>query len=101
MGTGAFSTEVKQPGREADKSPQSGAKIKNAWSYTAIPPYVFMALCLIKHSNNFLSFPWGSSLFRLYLQRKPAISKCTPSCAVDIYKKKTERIKFSSKVETI
>jgi hypothetical protein len=26
---------------------------KNAWCYTATPQYVFMALCLIKHRDNF------------------------------------------------
>jgi hypothetical protein len=34
---------VKKPGRE----------FKNAWSYTSIPPYVFMALCLVKQRDNF------------------------------------------------
>jgi hypothetical protein len=34
---------VKRPGREADHSSPSSAKVKNAWSYTSIPPCVFMA----------------------------------------------------------
>jgi hypothetical protein len=29
---------LKRPGREADHSPPSSAKVKNAWSYTSIPP---------------------------------------------------------------
>jgi hypothetical protein len=29
---------VKRPGREADHSPPSSADVKNAWSYTSIPP---------------------------------------------------------------
>jgi hypothetical protein len=33
---------VKQPGREAEHSPLFGAEVKNAWSYTSTPPYVFM-----------------------------------------------------------
>jgi len=44
---------VKLPGREADHSPQASAKVKNAWSYTCIPPYVFMAWCLVKHREKF------------------------------------------------
>jgi hypothetical protein len=34
---------VKRPGREADQSDASNDKVKNAWSYTASTPYVFMA----------------------------------------------------------
>jgi hypothetical protein len=29
---------VKWPGHEADHSPPSSAKVKNAWSYTSTPP---------------------------------------------------------------
>jgi hypothetical protein len=35
---GALSLGVKWPGREADHSPPSSAEVKNAWSYTSIPP---------------------------------------------------------------
>jgi hypothetical protein len=35
---GALSLGVKQPGCEADHSPPSSAKVKNAWSYTSTPP---------------------------------------------------------------
>jgi hypothetical protein len=45
---GAVSLGVKRSGREADHSPPSSAKVKNAWSYTSIPQYVFMASCLVK-----------------------------------------------------
>jgi len=31
--------------READHSPPSSAEVKNAWSYTSTPQYVFMVLC--------------------------------------------------------
>jgi hypothetical protein len=31
------------PGPEADHSPPYSAEVKNAWSYTSIPPYFFMA----------------------------------------------------------
>jgi hypothetical protein len=51
MGTGV-SLGVKLPGREANYSPPSSAEVKNAWSYTSTPPYVFMAWCLIKRKDN-------------------------------------------------
>jgi hypothetical protein len=38
-----------QLGHEADHSPPSSAQVKNAWSYTSTPQYIFMAWCLIKH----------------------------------------------------
>jgi len=40
---GNLSPEVKNPEHEADKSPPSNTEVKNAWSYTSIPSYVFMA----------------------------------------------------------
>jgi hypothetical protein len=51
--TGTFSLGVNRPGREADHSPPSSAEVKDAWSYTSTPQYVFMAWCLVKHRNNF------------------------------------------------
>jgi hypothetical protein len=49
----ALSLGVKWPGRDADHSPLSSAKVKNAWSYKSTPQYVFMACCLVKHKDNF------------------------------------------------
>jgi hypothetical protein len=49
----SLSLEVKRPGCEADHSPSSSAEVKNAWSYTSTPRYVFMAWCLAKHRDNF------------------------------------------------
>jgi hypothetical protein len=40
---GALSLGTKRPGCEADHSPPSSAEVKNAWSYTSIPQYTFMA----------------------------------------------------------
>jgi len=34
---------AKRPRREVDHLHPSSAKVKNAWSYTSIPPYVFTA----------------------------------------------------------
>jgi len=42
--TGALSLGVKRPGRKADHSLPSSTEVKNAWSYTSTPPYVFMVL---------------------------------------------------------
>jgi hypothetical protein len=39
---GALSLGVKRPGRQTDHSPSSSAEIKNVWSYTSTPQYVFM-----------------------------------------------------------
>jgi hypothetical protein len=45
--------EIKQLWREAEHSPSSRAEVKNMWKYTIIPPYAFMAWCLIKHRDKF------------------------------------------------
>jgi hypothetical protein len=50
---GALSLRLKRPGREADHSPPSSAEVKNVWSYTSTPQYVFIAWCLVKHRDNF------------------------------------------------
>jgi hypothetical protein len=50
---GFLSLGVKRPVREADHSSPSSTEVKNAWSYTSTPQYVFMARCLVKHSENF------------------------------------------------
>jgi hypothetical protein len=42
-----------RPGREADHSPPSSAVVKNAWSYTSTPQYIFMVWCLVKHRDYF------------------------------------------------
>jgi hypothetical protein len=44
---------MKRSGREADHSPPSNAEVKNAWSYTSTPQYVFMTWCLVKHRDSF------------------------------------------------
>jgi hypothetical protein len=38
MGTRDCFPGLKQPGSEADNSPPSSAKVKNAWSCTSTPP---------------------------------------------------------------
>jgi hypothetical protein len=59
---------VRQPGREADHLLPSNAEVKNAWSYTSTRQYVFTALCLVKHRDNFTFTFMGlnySVVFRL------------------------------------
>jgi hypothetical protein len=44
--TGLLSSRVKRPRHEANLSFPSSAEIKNAWSYTSIPPHVCMVWCI-------------------------------------------------------
>jgi hypothetical protein len=50
---GALSLGVKWLGCEADHSPPSSTEVKNVWSYTSTPQYVFMVWCLVKHRDSF------------------------------------------------
>jgi hypothetical protein len=50
---GYLSREIKWSRCEADHSPPPSAEVRNAWSYTPIPPYVFMAWYVVKHRDNF------------------------------------------------
>jgi hypothetical protein len=57
-------------GHEADHWPSS-TKIKYVWSYTSIPLYIFMVLCLIKHRDNTytrinIHVFWCSNLLALF-----------------------------------
>jgi hypothetical protein len=45
------STRDSFPGGEADHSPPSSAEVKNVWSYTSTPQYVFMVWSLVKHRD--------------------------------------------------
>jgi hypothetical protein len=49
VGSGGSFSELKWPGTRAEHLPASNAKIKNVWSYTSTPPYIFMAWCLVQH----------------------------------------------------
>jgi hypothetical protein len=48
---GVLSLGVKRPGREADHSPPSSAEVKNARSYTSIPPLRLHGV--VEHRDNF------------------------------------------------
>jgi hypothetical protein len=54
---GALFMGVKRPRREAHHSCPPSAEVKNAWSYTSTPQYVFVAWCLVKRRDNFLPLP--------------------------------------------
>jgi hypothetical protein len=52
-GPETFTLGVERPGREADHSPPYSAEVKNTWSCTSTPQYVFMSLQLFKHRDSF------------------------------------------------
>jgi hypothetical protein len=56
VGRWALSPVKKPAEREADHSSPSSAEIKNAWSYTSTPTYVFVVLYLAKQKDNFKVF---------------------------------------------
>jgi hypothetical protein len=51
--SGVLSLGLKRPGRETDHSAPSSTEVKNAWSYTSTPQYVFLAWCSVKRRDNF------------------------------------------------
>jgi len=73
MGTRGSFPWVKRPGREADHSFPSSAKVRDAWSYTCTPPICLhdVVLSCIKHRDKYtfllylLPFNHFLSAFRL------------------------------------
>jgi hypothetical protein len=53
---GALSPGIKWPEREANYSPPSTTAVKNFRNYISTAPYVFRALYLVKHRDNFILF---------------------------------------------
>jgi hypothetical protein len=49
---GSLYPPLKWPEREADYSPPSIAEVENAWSNASTSACIFMACCLIKHTDN-------------------------------------------------
>jgi hypothetical protein len=45
--------QISLPEREVNHSPVSNVEVKNIWSYTYTPPYVFMARYFIKQADNY------------------------------------------------
>jgi hypothetical protein len=60
---GALSPRIKRPRCKGDHSPPSSAEVKNAWSYTSITPYVFMAWCLVRHRTRLHAWLNNSQLW--------------------------------------
>jgi hypothetical protein len=52
----ALSPGIKRSGCEANQSLPPIAEVKNTWSYTSTPLYVFMPWCLIKHRIVFVAW---------------------------------------------
>jgi hypothetical protein len=65
---GALSLAVKRPGCEADHSPPSTAKVKNAWSYTSTPPIHLHGVVLSKEQGHLylLTFTLFTHILHLY-----------------------------------
>jgi hypothetical protein len=57
---GLFSLRIKRPGREADHSPPSTVKVKNAWSYTTVPSVGLdgVVLSLLRDTFTFTRWRW-------------------------------------------
>jgi hypothetical protein len=53
VGIGGFIPGVKLPGSDAGYSPPSSAEVKNAWRYTSITQYIFIAWYLFKYRTRF------------------------------------------------
>jgi hypothetical protein len=69
-------TRTARPRSEADHSPSSSVEVKNAWSYNPTSIYVFMAWCLIKHSEKFTLILPSTSQSSSYSYVFSASSKC-------------------------
>jgi hypothetical protein len=70
-----FSLGIKRPGREADHLPPSSAEVKNVWSYTFTPQYVFLAWCLVQLVKKFLRF-YGPQRFITVFKRAHCPRPC-------------------------
>jgi hypothetical protein len=65
---GVLSLEVKRPRREADHSPPSSTRVKNAWRYTSTPP--------IRIHGVVLSYSAGINLPLLHIVNVDVEAKC-------------------------
>jgi len=50
----AIPLRTKQSRHEANCSPSSSDEVKNLWSCTCTPPYIYMLWCSIKHKDNLI-----------------------------------------------
>jgi hypothetical protein len=71
-------------GREAYHTPPSSGEVKNAWRYTSIPQYAFMAWCSVKEQGQVYLYRYvtlkqidgliGHMVPRKYVQKKCLLS---------------------------
>jgi hypothetical protein len=61
---------VKLQWREAKHSHPTSAKVKKVWIYTSIPPYGFVAYCLVKHKENITFYFSLGLVIQQFIARK-------------------------------
>jgi hypothetical protein len=66
-------SDVNRLGREAHHSPPTSAEVKKRWICTSIPPYVFMAWCLISGAQR---------QFYLTIEDAPCCGVSTHNCSL-------------------
>jgi hypothetical protein len=67
----ALSPGVERPGRELYHSYPSKADVKNVWSYTSTPPYVFKAVFILSTGTNLLLAALRTGRFTPRGNRRP------------------------------
>jgi hypothetical protein len=61
-----FSLGVKWLGHEVGNTSSSVVEVKNVWSYTFIPPYIFMTWCFIMYTDNITLYTFLPCISLLY-----------------------------------
>jgi hypothetical protein len=74
MESRALSLGVKRLGCEADNSPPSSAEFKNAWSYTSVLKYAFMAWCSVEAQGQLHDYNHFSPMNEISRSRTLAVS---------------------------
>jgi hypothetical protein len=71
--------------READSSSPSSAMVKNGGPIPSLPPYVFIAWCLIKHGEKFtfvfFAFIFEAFVIKRILQTTPCFHQLALKCS--------------------
>jgi hypothetical protein len=87
--------EEELPRREDDHSHPSSAEVKNAWSYTSIPQYTFMACCSVEKStgttlpSRLLYPPYLETVSSIHnLRTRHAVVTETPHLMYTLHKEK-------------
>jgi hypothetical protein len=82
---GALTPGAQQPGHKADHSLPSSAEVKNMWSYTSIPLYVFITWYLIKQAIHLHGVVLSQAQEQLRFQERKFMSKPKLSYAVYLH----------------